>query len=413
MRVGLRGARFRLLVMQGLALMAMVLLLGVTQLINDPDNSIIVDLSQRILKFLGYGLPLAYPQWGMAASILAGIVLGLVMVALSRKPVLIVALLLGLLILAVGANLYLWDGGVTHRGTTSGVSTSNTFVDGKAEWQPDSMRGSHLFITSSTGKGSHLIINDNTDKVMNLSGTYKDGELPTDGQSRYVVLSKTEYDQMKGLIGAELALLMSLPLAAGLYGLGRSSLRGVGGGALLILLLPLNLSGNTSDNIQYILAFVLSFLIYMELGYAHFRYARYAQTMGESSDFFGVILWFFGILLSVIFFTTFLTAAAFSFHELLGDVLPKRYTSTVEFTTIYGQAISVLLFFLIIAVIQAVLASRYLAKPLEKHAQEDGSQKAARDREFSGAGGAAAVEAVPVEPVVVANGVQVVEADGN
>ena len=409
----MRGARFRLLVMQGLALMALILMLGVVQLINDPNDSIIVDVSETILGFLGYGIPMSFPDWGLAASLAAGLLLGLIMAALSRKPILIVGLLLGLLVLSVGANLYTWDNGVTHRGTASGVSTADTFVDLEAQWPAGKLAGSHLFIISGPGKGSHLIITSNSDKLMNLSGDYKNGEQPTDGESGYLVLSRGEYDQMERLIGAELALLMGLPLAAGLYGLGRSSLRGLGGGALLILLLPLNLSGNSSENIQYILAFVLTFLIYMELGYAHFRYARYASTMGESSDFFGVILWFFGILLSVIFFTTFLTAAAFSFHDLLGDVLPPRYTSTVEYTTIYGQAISVLLFFCIIAVIQAILASKYLAKPVERHVQEEaeGEEANLRDREFSERGGGA-LEAVPVEPVAVANGVQVIEVDG-
>ena len=410
MRVGMRGARFRLLVMQGLALMAMILLIGVAQLINDPNDSLIVDLTQTILKFVGYGIPMAFPDWGLAASLVAGILLGLIMMALSRRPGLMVGLLLALLVLALGANLYTWDGGVTHRGTANGVSTHETFVDAEAEWQPGALRGSHLFIISGTAKGSHLRIAGNTDKVMNLSGAYEDGALPTEGQSQYVVLSNTEYTQMKRFIGVELAILMGLPLAVGLYGVGRSSLQGVGGGALLILLLPLNHAGNSSENIQYILAFVLTFLIYMELGYAHYRYARYAQTMGESADFFGVILWFFGILLTVIFFTTFLTAAAFSFHELLGELLPLRYTSTIEYTTIYGQAISVLLFFLIIAVIQAILASRYLAKPVEKHAQEEEEAKEARNREF--AEGGASGEAVPVEPVAV-NGVHVVEVDGS
>ena len=399
------GARIRLLVMQALALIALIILLGVAQLINHPQDSLIVGLIESILEFAGLGISVTFPTWGLAASMVSGLLLGVLMIALSRKPALIVGLLIGLLVLAVGINFYLWDSGVSSRGTAFGISTDNTFMDAKADWKADELKGYHLFIVSGTGKGSHLEIVGNDAHTLTLEGSYKNGELPTEGQTRYVLVSPSGYKDLSSLVRVELSLLMGLPLAAGLFGLVRQSLKGVGGAALLILLLPLNLGGNTSDNIQYILAFVLTFLIFMELGYAHFRYARYARTMGDSSDFFGVILWFFGILLAVIFFTTFLTAAAISFHDLLGTLLPRRFTITIEYGTIYGQAISVLLFFLLLAMVQSILARKYLAKPVEKHVQE--KEEDVQEREFAGSAGS---QAIPVEVINAEEGIQVVEA---
>jgi hypothetical protein len=136
-------------------------------------------------------------------------------------------------------------------------------------------------------------------------------------------------------------------------------------GAVLVLVQPLNLVGNDVSAIFAILGFIFCFMLYIELAYGHLRYARLARIMNYSGEFGSVLNWFGMMLLLTLGFTTLLTAAAFGFHDLLGNVLPPRFHNSIEFNTIYGRALSVMVFFALWAIAQTIFSRQFLARQVE------------------------------------------------
>ena len=158
---------------------------------------------------------------------------------------------------------------------------------------------------------------------------------------------------------------LGLPLLAGTFGIWRNSLPTIAIGAVLVLVQPLNLVGNDVSAIFAILGFIFCFMLYIELAYGHLRYARLARIMNYSGEFGSVLNWFGMMLLLTLGFTTLLTAAAFGFHDLLGNVLPPRFHNSIEFNTIYGRALSVMVFFALWAIAQTIFSRQFLARQVE------------------------------------------------
>ncbi len=135
--------------------------------------------------------------------------------------------------------------------------------------------------------------------------------------------------------------------------------------AFLVLVMPLGLSGNTNDEIYSILVFVFSFMLFIELSYGHTRYSRLARVMYYSKEYEMVLQWFLVTLVVTLALTTGLTSIAFLFHDFLSGFLPDNFSNSIEFNTIYGQALSVLVFFMIWAVVQTLFSRGYLARQVE------------------------------------------------
>ena len=108
-----------------------------------------------------------------------------------------------------------------------------------------------------------------------------------------------------------------------------------------------------------------------ENGYA-LMYGGSAEDVGKRppafdalkppGEFGSVLNWFGMMLLLTLGFTTLLTAAAFGFHDLLGNVLPPRFHNSIEFNTIYGRALSVMVFFALWAIAQTIFSRQFLAR---------------------------------------------------
>ena len=158
---------------------------------------------------------------------------------------------------------------------------------------------------------------------------------------------------------------IGLPLSTGMVGIWQNKISNQMISAFLILSMPLGLSGNTNDQIYPILGFVFSFLLYLELSYGHARYSRLARIMSYSKEYEDVLVWFLTTLLVTLAFAMILTSLAFLFHDLLGNILPYSFSNSIEYNTIYGQALSVLVFFMLWSVIQILFSRSYLARQVE------------------------------------------------
>ena len=158
---------------------------------------------------------------------------------------------------------------------------------------------------------------------------------------------------------------IGIPVAVGMAGIWQNSIGNQVISAFLILVMPIGLSGNTNDQIYPILGFVFSFILYLELSYGHTRYSRLARVMYFSKEFETVLHWFLTTLVFTLALTTALTSVAFLFHDFLGGILPYSFSNSIEFNTIYGQALSILVFFMIWAVLQTLFSRGYLARQVE------------------------------------------------
>ena len=158
---------------------------------------------------------------------------------------------------------------------------------------------------------------------------------------------------------------IGLPISIGLVGIWQDYIGNQIVAAFLVLVMPLGLSGNTNDHIYPILGFVFSFMLFIELSYGHTRYSRLARVMYYSKEYETVLQWFLTTLVVTLALTTALTSVAFPFHEFLSGLLPYSFSNSIEFNTIYGQALSVLVFFMIWAVIQTLFSRGYLARQVE------------------------------------------------
>ena len=158
---------------------------------------------------------------------------------------------------------------------------------------------------------------------------------------------------------------IGLPISIGLVGIWQDYIGNQIVAAFLVLVMPLGLSGNTNDHIYPILGFVFSFMLFIELSYGHTRYSRLARVMYYSKEYETVLQWFLTTLVVTLALTTALTSVAFLFHEFLSGLLPYSFSNSIEFNTIYGQALSVLVFFMIWAVIQTLFSRGYLARQVE------------------------------------------------
>lgn len=158
---------------------------------------------------------------------------------------------------------------------------------------------------------------------------------------------------------------IGLPVALGIVGIWNNSIGNQVFSAFLILVMPLGLSGNTNEQIYPILGFVFSFMLYLELSYGHVRYSRLARVMHYSREYETVLQWFLATLIVTLVLTTGLTSLAFLFHSFLGGVLPYGFSNSIEYNTIYGQALSVLVFFILWATVQTLFSRRYLARQVE------------------------------------------------
>ncbi|MEC7712791.1 MAG: hypothetical protein VYE32_02125, partial [Candidatus Thermoplasmatota archaeon] len=154
---------------------------------------------------------------------------------------------------------------------------------------------------------------------------------------------------------------IGLPVSTGMVGIWQNKVGNQVISAFLILAMPLGLSGNTNDQIYPILGFVFSYMLYLELSYGHARYSRLARVMAYSKEYEDVLVWFLTTLMVTLAFTMILTSLAFLFHDLLGNLLPYSFSNSVEYNTIYGQALSVLVFFMLWAVVQILFSRGYLA----------------------------------------------------
>ena len=158
---------------------------------------------------------------------------------------------------------------------------------------------------------------------------------------------------------------LGLPIAIGIVGIWQDSIGNLLMAAFLVLVMPLGLSGNTNDEIYSILGFVFSFMLFIELSYGHTRYSRLARVMYYSKEYEMVLQWFLVTLAVTLALTTGLTSVAFLFHDFLSGLLPDNFSNSIEFNTIYGQALSVLVFFMIWAVVQTLFSRGYLARQVE------------------------------------------------
>lgn len=158
---------------------------------------------------------------------------------------------------------------------------------------------------------------------------------------------------------------IGLPISTGMVGIWQNKVGNQVISAFLILSMPLGLSGNTNDQIYLILGFVFSFMLFLELSYGHARYSRLARVMYYSKEYEDVLVWFLTTLMVTLAFTMILTSMAFLFHDLLGSILPYSFSNSIEYNTIYGQALSVLVFFMLWSVIQILFSRGYLARQVE------------------------------------------------
>ena len=158
---------------------------------------------------------------------------------------------------------------------------------------------------------------------------------------------------------------LGLPITVGIVGIWQDSIGNLIMAAFLVLVMPLGLSGNTNDEIYSILGFVFSFMLFIELSYGHTRYSRLARVMYYSKEYEMVLQWFLVTLVVTLALTTGLTSIAFLFHDFLSNLLPDNFSNSIEFNTIYGQALSVLVFFMIWAVVQTLFSRGYLARQVE------------------------------------------------
>jgi hypothetical protein len=158
---------------------------------------------------------------------------------------------------------------------------------------------------------------------------------------------------------------IGLPITLGIVGIWNNSVGNQVFSAFLILVMPLGLFGNTNEQIYPILGFVFSFMLYLELSYGHVRYSRLARVMNYSREYEMVLQWFLLTLMVTLALTTGLTSLAFLFHNLLGDILPYSFSNSIEYNTIYGQALSVLVFFMMWAIVQTLFSRGYLARQVE------------------------------------------------
>lgn len=158
---------------------------------------------------------------------------------------------------------------------------------------------------------------------------------------------------------------IGLPVSTGMVGIWQNKVSNLVVSAFLILSMPIGLTGNTSEQIYPILGFVFSFILYLELSYGHARYSRLARVMSFSKEYEDVLVWFLTTLMVTVAFTMILTSLAFLFHDLLGSILPYSFSNSIEYNTIYGQALSVLVFFMLWSVIQILFSRGYLARQVE------------------------------------------------
>ena len=158
---------------------------------------------------------------------------------------------------------------------------------------------------------------------------------------------------------------IGLPVSTGMVGIWQNKVSNLVVSAFLILSMPIGLTGNTNDQIYPILGFVFSFILYLELSYGHARYSRLARVMSFSKEYEDVLVWFLTTLMVTVAFTMILTSLAFLFHDLLGSILPYSFSNSIEYNTIYGQALSVLVFFMLWSVIQILFSRGYLARQVE------------------------------------------------
>jgi len=158
---------------------------------------------------------------------------------------------------------------------------------------------------------------------------------------------------------------IGLPISIGIVGIWQDYIGNQIVSAFLVLVMPLGLSGNTNEQIYPILGFVFSFMLYIELSYGHTRYSRLARVMYYSKEYETVLQWFLTTLVITLALTTGLTSIAFLFHDFLSGFLPYSFSNSIEFNTIYGQALSVLVFFMIWAVVQTLFSRGYLARQVE------------------------------------------------
>ena len=158
---------------------------------------------------------------------------------------------------------------------------------------------------------------------------------------------------------------IGLPVSTGMVGIWQNKVGNLAVSAFLILSMPLGLTGNTNEQIYPILGLVFSFILYLELSYGHARYSRLARVMAFSKEYEDVLVWFLTTLMITVAFTMILTSLAFLFHDLLGSILPYSFSNSIEYNTIYGQALSVLVFFMLWSVIQILFSRGYLARQVE------------------------------------------------
>ena len=158
---------------------------------------------------------------------------------------------------------------------------------------------------------------------------------------------------------------IGLPVSTGMVAIWQNKVGNLAISAFLILSMPLGLTGNTNEQIYPILGFVFSFILYLELSYGHARYSRLARVMAFSKEYEDVLVWFLTTLMVTVAFTMILTSLAFLFHDLLGSILPYSFSNSIEYNTIYGQALSVLVFFMLWSVIQILFSRGYLARQVE------------------------------------------------
>ena len=158
---------------------------------------------------------------------------------------------------------------------------------------------------------------------------------------------------------------IGLPVSLGITGIWLDRISNQVASAFLIIVMPLGLGGNTNEQIYPILAFVFSYMLYLELSYGHVRYSRLARVMHYSREFETVLQWFLLTLVVTLALTMILTSLAFLFHSFLGNLLPYSFSNSIEYNTIYGQALSILVFFMIWAVVQTLFSRGYLARQVE------------------------------------------------
>ena len=159
--------------------------------------------------------------------------------------------------------------------------------------------------------------------------------------------------------------IIGLPVSTGMVGIWQNKVGNLVISAFLILSMPLGLTGNTNEQIYPILGFVFSFVLYLELSYGHARYSRLARVMAYSKEYEDVLVWFLTTLMVTLAFAMILTSLAFLFHDLLGSILPYSFSNSIEYNTIYGQALSVLVFFILWSVVLILFSRGYLARQVD------------------------------------------------